>query len=467
MTLNTDGHSTPHASRHPTDAPPRRDSTSPAATAPRKRLAMARAILSALSEVDAFGLLLAVMTFARTVRTLARAVTAKELLPGEAARAAASAVDVLYEQADAGHAEYTDAPAPSDLASALVAVWWGDAPATVADSLAAAATAPGYVAATAEQAEEEVSALVMAMREKTGGEGVAAPTTAPARAPVQSTDRADGTPAGAEGEDANPANVYSAAVAAPVVRAIVAGLEPDLRRPLVRAVTRVLAAGSADEKNRATDALDATPCAASGRAILGAYMVDPDDGLPLPLATAGELVSALVSAAEQPPAVRYVNDLPAGCRRVTLADGTTFLPAQPAEQRHEQPAPRVVRVPFPGLDGDATEDTAALLRDVAAYVGRHCGGDLAVATCCAMTAAPGDETVDALAFVACELSREFKHRGRDFRSAVAALASAERHDPADVIARRRAEVDHERDELARAALLVGRVGRALASTVAR
>ena len=247
-----------------------------------------------------------------------------------------------------------------------------------------------------------------------------APATAPATdAPAKHTsNRPDATAEGAEGEGANPAHVAAAGLAAPVVRAIVAGLEPDLRRPLVRALACVLAAGTGDEKVRAVDALDAMPCAASGRAILGAYCVDPDDGEPLPITTAGELVSAL-AAAEQPPAVHHVNDLPRGCHRVTLADGTTFLPAQPAAD----PAPRVVRLP---LDGDGDEDTAALLRDCAAYASRHCAGDLAVAVCTAMTAPPGDETVDALAFVAADLAREFKHRGREYRASVAALFAAAR-----------------------------------------
>ena len=46
---------------------------------------------------------------------------------------------------------------------------------------------------------------------------------------------------------------------------------------------------------------------------------------------------------------------------------------------------------------------------------------------------------------------------------IPALFAAERHDPADVIARRRADVDRDRAELAGAAVLVGRIGRALAA----
>ena len=454
MTLDNDGHANPHAPRYPSDLPPRRDGTSPAAASPRKRLAMARAILSALDVAGALAVLFAVRSFARVALALARAVDANELPACDAAGAMRAAADALYGEADAGHTYRPDAPAPSDLAPALVAVWWGDTPEGAAEHIGAE---HGAAAARAATAAEEAEALVMAMRAQTGGEGAGTPATAPATdAPAKHTsNRPDATAEGAEGEGANPAHVAAAGLAAPVVRAIVAGLEPDLRRPLVRALACVLAAGTGDEKVRAVDALDAMPCAASGRAILGAYCVDPDDGEPLPITTAGELVSAL-AAAEQPPAVHHVNDLPRGCHRVTLADGTTFLPAQPAAD----PAPRVVRLP---LDGDGDEDTAALLRDCAAYASRHCAGDLAVAVCTAMTAPPGDETVDALAFVAADLAREFKHRGREYRASVAALFAAERHDPADVIARRRADVDRDRAELAGAAVLVGRIGRALAA----
>ncbi len=49
MTTDTEGNPNPHAPRYPSDLPPRRDGTSPAAASPRKRLAMARAILSALA----------------------------------------------------------------------------------------------------------------------------------------------------------------------------------------------------------------------------------------------------------------------------------------------------------------------------------------------------------------------------------------------------------------------------------
>ena len=59
MTLDNDGHANPHAPRYPSDLPPRRDGTSPAAASPRKRLAMARAILSALDAAGALAVLLA------------------------------------------------------------------------------------------------------------------------------------------------------------------------------------------------------------------------------------------------------------------------------------------------------------------------------------------------------------------------------------------------------------------------
>lgn len=355
MTMDNDGNGLDTAPRLPSDLPPRRDGTSPAAASPRKRLAMARAILSALDVAGALAVLFAVRSFARVALALARAVDANELPACDAAKTMRAAADALYGEADAGHTYRPDAPAPSDLAPALVAVWWGDTPEGAAERLGAE---PDATADRAARAAEETEALVMAMRVQTGGEGVAAPTTAPATdAPAKHTsNRPDATAEGAE------------------------------------------------EEGAAT--------------------------------------------------VHHVNDLPRGCHRVTLADGTTFLPAQPEQ------APRVVRLP---LDGDGAEDTAALLRDCAAYASRHCAGDLAVAVCTAMTAPPGDETVDALAFVAADIAREFKHRGREYRASVAALFAAERHDPADVIARRRADVDRDRAELAGAAVLVGRIGRALAA----
>ena len=161
MTMDTDGNANPHAPRFPSDPPPRRDGTSPAAASPRKRLAMARAILSALDAAGALAVMLAVRSFARVALALARAVDANELPACDAATAMRAAADALYGEADAGHAYRPDAPAPSDLAPALVAVWWNDTPEGAAERIGAE---HGATARASALAADEVEALVMAMR---------------------------------------------------------------------------------------------------------------------------------------------------------------------------------------------------------------------------------------------------------------------------------------------------------------
>lgn len=269
---------------------------------------------------------------------------------------------------------------------------------------------------------------------QTGANGTAIPNSAPARAPSESTDRNDGSPAPSPASSTLvrfPFTEGPSPVAFGIVAAVFAMLTPAEVDALARVLLAFVKVANPAAWLDALAALDASPHSEHGRRILGAL-------------GAGDVDLATAKRPES-----FGDDLFA----VTILGLDRY-------RQHRNPA----------LD--------ALLRDVAAQVERDSNGSLATTLCGAMRVARGellpferepgaDPLACDLAFIVDDLRRDLRHAATNFRGSYSTLAASRRHDTPDVIAMNVANLRRDRAELARVAALVGRVAAAVAAAEPR
>lgn len=268
---------------------------------------------------------------------------------------------------------------------------------------------------------------------QTGAEGVAAPAAPTTARPSQDTDgRRDGSPAPSTASSPRNTLVRFAfsqpsPVALAIVGAVFALLAPAEVDALARALLAFVKARGDAAWLGALAALDATPHREHGRRILGAL-------------GAGDVDLAMVKRPES-----FGDDLFA----------TVLLTLDARRQRRN-----------PDLD--------AVLRDVAHECEMDSNGDLAIGVCGAQRIARGelaaheqaqgaDAVPDTLGWLLVYLRRDYRHACDRYRQEYAAVESARRNDPPDVLARRVANLRRERAALVRVAALAGRVAAAVAA----
>ncbi len=258
---------------------------------------------------------------------------------------------------------------------------------------------------------------------------------APAAAPSESTDRGDGSPAPSPASSARnllvrfDLNAGPSAVAFAVTRAVLAMVAPVDLDAFTKLLLAIVKAGDVTAWAVAVDALDTSPFAEHGRAIIGALGGSPD----------------------------HFHGRPEGFDKALFA---CVILARDEMRQHCNPA----------LD--------AVLRDVARECEMGTNGELAVGVCGVQRIARGetlahereegaDMLPDALAWLAVDLRRDYRHACDRYREEYANVAGSRRNDPPDVLARHLANLRYARAALVRIAALAGRVAAAVTAAEPR